>query len=96
MLKSNARGSLRVKVALPAVLVSVALACSLGAGSARADEAVRTDEGEEVAIEAVAEEAAKRRERRQPGSTPASRWTARTTASAPSTTRRATSRARAW
>lgn len=58
MLKSNARGSLRVTVALPAVLVSVALACSLGAGSARADEAVRTDEGEEVAIEAVAEEAA--------------------------------------
>ena len=62
MLKPNAREGLRANAAVPAVLVSIAPTCSLGAGSAWADEAVSADEGEEVAVEAVAEEAAEEEE----------------------------------
>lgn len=54
MLKSNAKERLRTSAAVPAALVSIALACSLGAC---ADEAI-LDESEEASVEAITEESA--------------------------------------
>lgn len=56
MLKSSTKERLRTSAAAPSALVGIALACSLGAGAAWADEAV-LDEDEEFAVEAAVEEA---------------------------------------